>query len=377
MRKLAVAAALASTALAGPALARDGTWYAGLHAGGLLVEDVDFDTDYDDESADANVNDVLSIDHEYGYDIDGVVGYDFGAFRGEFEVAWKDANIDVATINAPSDLGFPNQPARPYEGADGNTRVLSFMVNALFDFGGDDGFGAYAGGGVGIARVEASQYDLFKGFGPTIADDSDTGFAWQLIAGVRANLSEYVDLDLKYRYFNGTSFDIIDEAGVPLSADFASHSLLVGLIYNFYTPPPPPPPPPAPVEAPPPPPPPPPPPAPGPFIVFFDWDKADITPEAASILDRAAESYAQTGQASVMLAGHADKSGSPQYNVGLSERRAAAVRDYLVGKGVPGGVITSEAFGESRPLVETADGVREPQNRRVEINFGGGAAPAM
>mgnify|MGYP002650378652 CR=1 FL=1 len=86
MRKLAVAAALASTALAGPALARDGTWYAGLHAGGLLVEDVDFDTDYDDESTVPNTDDVLSIDHEYGYDIDGVVGYDFGAFRGEFGV---------------------------------------------------------------------------------------------------------------------------------------------------------------------------------------------------------------------------------------------------------------------------------------------------
>jgi len=69
------------------------------------------------------------------------------------------------------------------------------------------------------------------------------------------------------------------------------------------------------------------------------------------------------------LAGHADRSGGDAYNMGLSERRAAAVRSYLTGKGVPMEVMSSEAFGESRPMVETADGVREPQNRRVEINF--------
>jgi outer membrane protein OmpA-like peptidoglycan-associated protein len=111
---------------------------------------------------------------------------------------------------------------------------------------------------------------------------------------------------------------------------------------------------------------------PGPFIVFFDWDKSAITAEAASILDNAANAYATTGQARVQLAGHADKSGSDQYNVGLSQRRADAVKAYLAGKGVPDSAIVTEAFGESRPLVDTADGVREPQNRRVEITFGAG-----
>jgi outer membrane protein OmpA-like peptidoglycan-associated protein len=108
-------------------------------------------------------------------------------------------------------------------------------------------------------------------------------------------------------------------------------------------------------------------------MVFFDWDKSDITPQAAAILDNAAAAYATTGQAQVMLAGHADKSGSDQYNVGLSQRRADGVRAYLAGHGIPDGVMTTQAFGESRPLVETADGVREPQNRRVEITFGPGS----
>jgi len=133
--------------------------------------------------------------------------------------------------------------------------------------------------------------------------------------------------------------------------------LMGGLTFNFGAAPPPPP---APVAV-------------GPFIVFFDWDRSDITPQAAAILDNAASAYQQTGQAQVVLAGHADRSGSAQYNVGLSQRRADAVRSYLAGRGVPDGAITSEAFGESRPLVETADGVREPQNRRVEITFGPGA----
>ena len=115
---------------------------------------------------------------------------------------------------------------------------------------------------------------------------------------------------------------------------------------------------------------------PGPFLVFFDWDKSIITPEAAAVLDRAAEQYAATGQTSVALAGHADKSGTDAYNVGLSQRRADAVKAYMASKGVADGSITTEAFGESRPLVDTADGVREPQNRRVEITFGGAPQPA-
>jgi outer membrane protein OmpA-like peptidoglycan-associated protein len=107
--------------------------------------------------------------------------------------------------------------------------------------------------------------------------------------------------------------------------------------------------------------------------VFFDWDKSDITPEAASILDNAAQAYTTTGTAQVMLAGYTDTSGSPSYNDGLSQRRADSVKAYLAGKGVPESALTTSAFGETKLLVQTADGVREPQNRRVEITFGPGS----
>jgi outer membrane protein OmpA-like peptidoglycan-associated protein len=74
-----------------------------------------------------------------------------------------------------------------------------------------------------------------------------------------------------------------------------------------------------------------------------------------------------------MLAGHADRSGSAQYNVGLSQRRADAVRSYMTARGVPDTRISTEAFGETMPRVPTADGVRELQNRRVEITYGPGS----
>jgi len=111
----------------------------------------------------------------------------------------------------------------------------------------------------------------------------------------------------------------------------------------------------------------------GPYIVFFDWDKSDITPEAATILDNAVGAYGNCASVPIMLAGHADRSGSTQYNVGLSERRNASVRGYLTSHGIPDGAITSQAFGESMPRVPTADGVRELQNRRVEITYGPGS----
>ncbi|HEY6815486.1 MAG TPA: OmpA family protein, partial [Croceibacterium sp.] len=111
----------------------------------------------------------------------------------------------------------------------------------------------------------------------------------------------------------------------------------------------------------------------GPYIVFFDWDSDKLTPEATTILNNAVTAYGACGTASVMLAGHTDKSGSDAYNMGLAERRAGNVRTYLAGRGIPATRVTSQAFGESMPRVPTADGVRELQNRRVEMTYGPGS----
>ena len=103
-----------------------------------------------------------------------------------------------------------------------------------------------------------------------------------------------------------------------------------------------------------------------PTIVYFDWDRVDITPPAGQALDSFAASVARQG-ANVLVQGHSDTEGSATYAMGLSERRAASVRDYLIARGVPAGAVFTEAYGSSRLVVQTGPGVREPQNRRAEI----------
>lgn len=369
MRKLVAAVALASTALATPAFAKKDSWYVGVGAGVMLVEDMVIDIN--------NVNDAGTLNYDTGYDLEGVIGYDFGGFRAEVEVAYKLAAGESIAVQAP---GIPSQAngTGSFTGqraANGDVNVLSFMLNGMFDFGDDDGLQGFVGGGVGVARTDVSS--VFAG--PWL-DDSDTGFAWQAIAGVRAPISDNWDVGLKYRFFNADSVGLVDQRGFDVDGRYRSHSLLGTLTYNFWSAPvaaPPPPPPPAPPPPPPPPPatPPPPPPvvcAPGPYIVYFDWDQSAITPEAAATLDNAISAYnAGCTGTKVMLAGHADRSGRPAYNVGLSQRRNEAVQGYMSSRGVSN--FSAEAFGETRPAVATADGVRNDQNRRVEITYGPGS----
>jgi outer membrane protein OmpA-like peptidoglycan-associated protein len=111
----------------------------------------------------------------------------------------------------------------------------------------------------------------------------------------------------------------------------------------------------------------------GPFIVFFDWDSDAVTPEATTILNNAVTAYSNCGTSAIMIAGHADKSGSASYNMGLAERRATNVKTYVAGRGIPSARITTQSFGETMPRVPTADGVRELQNRRVEVTYGPGS----
>lgn len=105
------------------------------------------------------------------------------------------------------------------------------------------------------------------------------------------------------------------------------------------------------------------------YIVFFDWDKSDITDAAMDILNDVAADYAAGGVGGVDVVGHADRSGGDAYNMALSLRRADAVKAALSGLGVPDGSISTDGLGESQPLVATPDGVREPSNRRAEIRF--------
>ena len=142
-------------------------------------------------------------------------------------------------------------------------------------------------------------------------------------------------------------------------ADDFNHSILLGVRYAFGAPTPPPPPP--PVQ---------PAPAPAPtrtYLVFFDWDRADLTDRARQIVAEAAQASTKVQYTRIEVQGNADRSGTPAYNQRLSLRRAQTVAAELVRLGVPRTAIDIQAFGDTRPLVPTAPGVREPQNRRVAI----------
>lgn len=103
------------------------------------------------------------------------------------------------------------------------------------------------------------------------------------------------------------------------------------------------------------------------FLVFFDFDKSTLTPRAMDIVREAAR-VAKAGQnAKVTCTGHTDTVGPAAYNMALSLRRASTVKDALVREGVPAATIAVVGRGEESLLVPTKEGVREPQNRRVEI----------
>ena len=104
------------------------------------------------------------------------------------------------------------------------------------------------------------------------------------------------------------------------------------------------------------------------FIVFFEFDKSSLTADGRKVVDAAAAAF-KSGKSGVAIAGYTDLAGTQQYNLALSKRRADTVKAALVRDGVPAGAIDASWHGKENPRVPTADGVREPQNRRVEITM--------
>jgi OOP family OmpA-OmpF porin len=208
--------------------------------------------------------------------------------------------------------------------------------------------------------------------GVALVSDRDTVPAAQAIAGVKYDLTPNWGVGLEYRFLNGFNprFHTANNSAVSTS-NAQDHSILLTLTYAFGAPPPPPPPvqpaaAPAPMPAP----------APAPaatvppgqfFIVFFDFDKSTITAAGQQVLDAAAAAFSQNHPVRIELTGFTDTVGTQRYNLGLSQRRAVAVHNYLAAHGVPDSAMDVAWKGKEDLRVPTPDGVREPQNRRVEI----------
>ncbi|MBF0166738.1 MAG: OmpA family protein [Alphaproteobacteria bacterium] len=303
-------------------------------------------------------------DFDGGFGVLGALGYDYGRFnwgnlRAELELGYRQNGA-----NSVSGTGIVSGPGS----LSGDVNVFSGMVNGLWDVPVTFPVRPYLGAGIGAARVNV---DNVKRAGVSQIDDSDTAFAYQGIAGLGWEITNNWRANLDYRYFSTLDLGLKSAAGVAVDAEYHAHTVMVGFAYKFAAP--------APVPA-----------AaaqpvaqPAPvvaqaaapakpkepknFLVFFDFDKSEITPEAMKIIEQAV-AYAKAGNMTrVELTGHADRSGSNKYNLALSMRRAKAVEAAMVKLGIAQNAIGVAGKGEEQPLVPTPDGVREPQNRRVEI----------
>jgi outer membrane immunogenic protein len=220
-------------------------------------------------------------------------------------------------------------------------------------------FLVYGTGGAAYGDVNTS-YQVPSGtpFGGT--DGVRTG--WTAGAGLDYALDPNWSVGAEYRYTD-LGHSTFTRLAVTDRNEFNYNAIRLRITYRFAPPPPPPPPAPMPAAAPAPM---PPPPARN-FIVFFGFDKANLTSDARRTLEAAAYTYKKTGIAEVQVSGYTDAAGTQAYNLRLSHRRAEAVANYLAGLGVPRHVMDVKWFGKEHLRVPTPNGVREPQNRRVEI----------
>jgi len=261
-----------------------------------------------------------------GWALGGKVGYDFVGPRVELEGMYH-YNTGSAVVIFPT--GYAN--------VSGRMEQMSVMANLLYDFFPGATVTPYIGGGVGAAFVDAN----IQGCKMCL-----TMFAYQAIAGVGFNATPAMRIGLEGRYYGTTN------PGAYFNNNIMA---LLSLSYKFGQPEMAPPPPPAPAVAPP------------SFMVFFDWDRSNLSQQALNTIKQAAGAFKSKGNARITATGHTDTSGPEAYNMALSLRRANAVKDALVRNGVPAQAISVIGMGEKGLLVQTADGVREPQNRRVEI----------
>ncbi len=364
---------LAASVLAAPvaALAQPVTGiYVGAGVGGSSLQDQDLRSDgiFPTTSRATAGRPGRTIGDHISYDAQEIgslsVGYGLGnGLRVELQGDWRVNKLDhVGTYRAG-----------------GNTQQYGGFVNVLYDFN-LQSFGInlpiapYIGVGAGYERQQMQNARFYGGNNvPFYArtTDSSGGFATQAMLGIAYQIQSIPGLALtaEYRFttipgdmsFKGQYFEPGLATGIKLRTDGTfNHAGLVGVRYNFGVAPPPPPPAPVPVAAPPM--------APArTYLVFFDWDRADLTARARQIIAEAAQASTRVQTTRIEVNGYTDLSGTAAYNQRLSVRRAESVQAELVRDGVPRQEIMIHGFGETHPLVPTAQGVREPQNRRVEI----------
>ncbi len=299
----------------------------------------------------------------------GSVGYGFGnGFRVELE-----GNYRTNHLRGQYPVSTSSHSDEEKYGA---------MFNVLYDFNmagtSLDSYSItpYLGLGAGLMHNSWEGVTIQDGAGRVHINNSVNDFAFQGIAGLAFPITSVPGLavTLEYRLVdeprsrNYTSLYTSPDGNFGFNSKVLgdiNHSALIGVRYAFDTV----------VQAAPAP-------APAPvmratnaatpapsrsYLLFFDWDSADLSVRATQIISDAAQNSTKVAYTKIDVQGHADLSGTHVYNQGLSLRRANAVAQKLVQSGVPEKAIVITALGDTQPLIPTVAGVREPQNRRVEI----------
>ena len=311
--------ALAFALVACPVSADEPSLYVGAGAGLNFLNDLDLTGGGD-------------VDTDLGWAGIGALGFRVGnGIRTELEGGYRFNDGDIAGVSS-------------------NVRTWSAMANLIYDWDTNTLIEPYAGVGLGAVNAE-------------IANDSEWAFAYQGIAGMSFEISDWVEPFIDYRYLGTAGLDA-DPLNNDLDDELMNHTILGGVRITLWQPAK------QAAEAPPP--------APEPvaqapqcgnYIVFFEFNSADLTPDAMNIIGLAANAAKQSGSCKITVTGHTDTSGSAAYNEALSKRRAETVSAALVGDGLAQSDITVQWRGETDPLLATGDGVREPQNRRVTIDM--------
>ena len=345
-------------------------WYVGLEAGVNWIDDTSVifsrggftDMVIETETEKSSWwggNSSGSLDFDTGWAGFATVGYGFEKnWRIELELGYRDND---ATLTREKCYGGYGESLAVSERCrtstyDGDMTEYTAMINVIYDVPLTEKLDLNIGLGAGVDYVELQA----SGRRGPFVDDSDTRFAFQAIAGLTYQVTKRLDLTLTYRYLNVSEPDFSARYKTLELDDLEKHTVTVGLRYDLYE-----------DEAPLPPPPPPPPlpPAPQQFIIYFGFDKCNITPEADGVLNEAASAAKTQGAVKVLIVGHTDTMGSNEYNQRLSECRSGAAKSNLVGKGIDAGAISTSGRGEGELMVKTDDSVKEPQNRRATIDL--------
>jgi outer membrane protein OmpA-like peptidoglycan-associated protein len=345
-------------------------WYVGGEAGINWISDNDiaFEDNFASTDAFSNISlDSGTVNFDAGWAGLATVGYGFeknwrieleGGYRSnDFNAAvnYFDSNVECRAA-FQTELGCPGTAT-----AKGSFDEWTAMVNVVYDVPLTDKLDLNIGVGAGadFSRVKAAGFK-----------DDDTNFAYQAIVGLSYKVTDRLDLTVNYRYLNVDSPSYTADLGFDAVAtanfqDVQKHTVTIGLRYDLE-------PDEAPVVMAPPAPLPPAPAAaaePEQFVIFFGFDKCNITAEADAVLGEAASAAKTQGAVKVSIVGHTDTMGSDAYNKKLSECRANAARTNLVAKGISAATISAEGHGETELLVKTQDSVKEPQNRRATIDL--------